>query len=82
MVALWPRGMRGARREKLTPVKSLKHAVPHAGSFVGLKHLLSAADLLHLEESPRETQGHLPLPWAPGQSQVSDPLTQQRAEPG
>lgn len=57
MVALWPRGMRGARREKLTPVKSLKHAVPHAGSFVGLKHLLSAADLLHLEESPRETQG-------------------------
>lgn len=29
-----------------------------------------------------KTQGHLPLPLAPGQSHDSDPLTQQRAEPG
>lgn len=72
----------GSQVGKANTVKNLKHAMPHVGSFVGLKHLLSAVDLPDLEEPPPETQGHLPLPWAPGQSQVSDPLTQQRAELG
>lgn len=72
----------GGQVGRANTVKNPKRAVPHAGSSVGLKHLLSAVDLLDLEESPPETQGHLPLPWAPGQSRVSGPLTQQRAEAG
>lgn len=67
---------------KANLVRSPKRAMAHAGSSVGLKHLLGAADLPDLEQSPPESQGHLPLLRAPGRTQVSDPLTQQRAEPG
>lgn len=43
---------------------------------------LSRLTLKTQRDCHSKTQGHLPLPLAPGQCQISDPLTQQRAEPG
>lgn len=84
----------GIRWEKLTV--NLRHAnmlSPKVGPLWGWKSrptcphggwklFLSAGDLPDPEGPSPETQGHLPLPLAPGQNQVSDPLTQHRAEPG
>lgn len=72
----------GGQVGKANTVKNLKHAMLHAGSFVGLQtrsHLaywntfLSAVDLLNPEGPPPETQGHLPLPLVPGQNQSLTP---------
>lgn len=83
MFAVWPRGVvSGARWEKLALLRAEGMLCPALGPLWGCNNLLSAVDLPDLEEAPPETQVHFPLPWAPGQSQVSDPLTQQRAEPG